>query len=138
MNLRQTVFDEIKKKKLSYASVEEELGFQRDDIKNFIYSEWIKLSKEFSTFKLCQFLNIPIENVHVGYFIDFSDKEYYWEYMNNLHKEHKHNLKIHLEITGNYSDENNAELEEVIKESNSLIKEKLNEHMDDVNIKFIK
>lgn len=88
-NLRAVLSDLREEKGLNYHTIEQELCFQKGDIDNFINAEWGKVSKSFSPYGLCIRLNIPIEDIHSGYFNDFGETKKYEVHMLRFHMNYK-------------------------------------------------
>ncbi|KRU40042.1 hypothetical protein [Clostridium sporogenes] len=83
-NLRLALYNLKEEKQLNFYLVEQELHFERGDIEYFIKAEFRKVSDIFSPYKLCTYLNIPIEDIHSSYFRNFGEIKKYENYMFKL------------------------------------------------------
>ena len=92
-NLRYRVFEELNKEKVNCEYIEKKLGFKEGDIYKFIHSDLLNISSGFSPFFLCLYLDIPVEQIHSGYFRGYKGEEEYL-YMINSSKETQQQLKI--------------------------------------------
>lgn len=111
-NLRYRVFEELNKTKVDYVYIEKKLGFQEGDIFKFIHGDLSNISSEFSPFFLCLYLDIPVEQIHSGYFRGFKGEEEYLDMINRHHKRQQLVMKtanIHTEakvtLNSNYTTE---------------------------------
>lgn len=86
VNLRYRIFEELNKAKVDYEYIEKKLGFKEVDIYKFIHADLSNISSEFSPFFLCLYLDIPIEQIHSGYFIGFKGEEEYLGMINSKQK----------------------------------------------------